>query len=240
MALGPDRKYMTQTQADAAQIDVGLRQYMLGVYNYMALGVAFTGVVALIVASQPALLESIALSPFRWVLFIGIIGMGFIAPRIMMSGSMAMAHGSFWLYAAMWGALMAPMFLLYTGDSMVRVFFITAAAFAGTSLYGYTTKRDLAPLGAFFMMATIGILVALLVNIFILESQLFHLGLSIVVVLVFAGLTAYETQMIKNMYRESDGNEIATRKSIFGAFMLYGSFVTMFIWLLSIFGVARE
>ena len=240
MALGPDRRYMTQTQADAAQIDEGLRKYMLGVYNYMALGVAFTGIVALFVATQPALLQAIALSPFRWVLFGGILLMGFVAPRIIMSGSMAMAHGSFWVYAALWGALMSPMFLVYTGDSMVRVFFITAAAFAGTSLYGYTTKRNLAPLGAFFMMATIGILVALLVNIFILQSELFHLGLSIVVVLVFAGLTAYETQMIKNMYYEGDGNEVATRKSIFGAFMLYGSFVTMFIWLLSIFGVARE
>jgi len=231
---------MTQTQADAAQIDEGLRKYMLGVYNYMALGVAFTGIVALFVASQPALLEAIALSPFRWVLFLGIIGFGFFAPRVMMSGSMAMAHGSFWIYAAMWGALMSPMFLLYTGDSMVRVFFITAAAFAGTSLYGYTTKRNLAPMGAFLMMATIGILVAVLVNMFLLQSELFHLGLSIVVVLVFAGLTAYETQMIKNMYSEADGNEVATRKSIFGAFLLYGSFVTMFIWLLSIFGVARE
>ena len=240
MALGPDRRYMTQTQADAAQIDEGLRKYMLGVYNYMALGVAFTGIVALFVATQPALLQAIALSPFRWVLFGGILLMGFVAPRIIMSGSMAMAHGSFWVYAALWGALMSPMFLIYTGDSMVRVFFITAAAFAGTSLYGYTTKRNLAPLGAFFMMATIGILVALLVNIFLLQSELFHLGLSIVVVLVFAGLTAYETQMIKNMYYEGDGNEVATRKSIFGAFMLYGSFVTMFIWLLSIFGVARE
>ncbi|WP_299623231.1 Bax inhibitor-1/YccA family protein [Pelagibius sp.] len=231
---------MTQTQADAAQIDEGLRKYMLGVYNYMALGVAFTGIVALFVATQPALLQAIALSPFRWVLFGGILLMGFVAPRIIMTGSMAVAHGSFWVYAALWGALMSPMFLVYTGDSMVRVFFITAAAFAGTSLYGYTTKRNLAPLGAFFMMATIGILVALLVNIFILQSELFHLGLSIVVVLVFAGLTAYETQMIKNMYYEGDGNEVATRKSIFGAFMLYGSFVTMFIWLLSIFGVARE
>ncbi|HIP78770.1 MAG TPA: Bax inhibitor-1/YccA family protein [Kiloniellaceae bacterium] len=240
MALGPDRRYMTQTQADAAQIDEGLRKYMLGVYNYMALGVAFTGIVALFIASQPALLEAIALSPFRWVLFLGIIGFGFFAPRVMMSGSMAMAHGSFWIYAAMWGALMSPMFLLYTGDSMVRVFFITAAAFAGTSLYGYTTKRNLAPMGAFLMMATIGILVAVLVNMFLLQSELFHLGLSIVVVLVFAGLTAYETQMIKNMYSEADGNEVATRKSIFGAFLLYGSFVTMFIWLLSIFGVARE
>jgi uncharacterized protein len=230
----------THTQAGVAQYDEGLRKYMLGVYNYMALGVAFTGIVALFVASQPALMESIALSNFRWVLFIGIIGLGFFAPRVMMSGSMAMAHGAFWLYASLWGALMAPMFVLYTGDSMVRVFFITAATFAGVSLYGYTTKRNLAPLGAFFMMATIGILVALLVNIFLLQSGLFHLALSVVVVLVFAGLTAYETQMIKNMYSAGDSGDVAARKSIFGAFALYGSFVTLFIWLLQIFGVARE
>ncbi len=241
MALG-DRRYMaqTQTQAGVGQIDEGLRKYMLGVYNYMALGVAFTGVVALFVASQPAMLEAIALSNFRWVLFIGILGLGFFAPRVMMSGSMVMAHGAFWLYAALWGALMSPMFLLYTGDSMVRVFFITAAAFAGVSLYGYTTKRNLAPMGAFLAMATIGILVALLVNMFLLQSGGFHLILSIVVVLVFSALTAYETQMIKSMYTEGDAGEVQTRKSIFGAFMLYGSFVTLFIWLLSIFGVARE
>ena len=140
----------------------------------------------------------------------------------------------------MWGALMAPMFYLYTGDSMVRVFFITAGAFAGMSLLGYTTKKDLSAMGRFLAMATIGLLIALLVNIFLLQSSGFHLILSFVVVGVFAGLTAYETQVIKNMYYAGDGNEIAKRKSIFGAFMLYGSFVTMFIWLLQIFGIARE
>ncbi len=235
-----DFRTMNRAQADVAQVDVGLRNYMLGVYNYMALGVAFTGIISLVVAMQPALMQAIALGPFKWVLFIGIIGAGFVGPRIMMSGRIAATHAVFWVYAAMWGALLAPMFHIYTGDSMVRVFFITAAAFAGLSLYGYTTKRDLAPIGAFLAMATIGILIALLVNIFLLQSSGFHLLLSIVVVLVFAGLTAYETQMIKNMYREGDAGDVQTRKSVFGAFMLYGSFVTMFIWLLQIFGVARE
>lgn len=241
MALG-DRNYMAQTRSRAgvAQVDEGLRKYMLGVYNYMALGVAFTGIVALFIASQPALMEAIAFSSFRWVLFIGIIGLGFFAPRVMMTGSMVMAHGAFWLYAAMWGALMSPMFVLYTGDSMVRVFFITAATFAGVSLYGYTTKRNLAPMGAFLAMATIGILLALLVNIFLLQSGMFHLALSVVVVLVFSALTAYETQMIKSMYSAGDAGEVTSRKSIFGAFALYGSFVTLFVWLLQIFGVARE
>ncbi|RMD65118.1 MAG: Bax inhibitor-1/YccA family protein [Alphaproteobacteria bacterium] len=240
MALGPDRKYMTQAQVAAASVDVGLRSYMLQVYNYMALGVAFTGIVALVVALNPALMQAIALGPMKWVLFVGILGLGFFAPRVIMSGSPAAAQAAFWVYAALWGALMAPLFYMYTGTSIVRVFFITSAAFAGLSLYGYTTKRDLAPVGAFLAMATFGILVALLVNMFLLQSSGFHLLLSVVVVLVFAGLTAYETQMIKNMYMESDHGEVTTRKAIFGAFLLYGSFVTLFIWLLQLFGVARE
>jgi len=240
MAIGPERKYMTPSQAEAAQIDVGLRNYMLGIYNYMALGVAFTGALALLVAMNPPIMQAVALGPLKWVLFIGIIGMGFVAPRIMMSGSSVAAQACFWIYAGMWGALMAPMFHIYTGDSMVRVFFITAGAFAGMSLLGYTTKKDLTAIGGFLAMSTIGILIALLVNMFLLQSTGFHFVLSIVVVLVFAGLTAYETQVIKNMYYEGDTADEAKRKSIFGAFMLYGSFVTMFIWLLQIFGVARE
>ena len=240
MAIQPDRRYLSRSQADAATVDVGLRSYMLRVYNYMALGVALTGIIALIVAMNPALMQTIALGPLKWVLFIGIIGMGFMAPRLIMTGSTTTAQVAFWVYAAMWGALISPMFYLYTGDSMVRVFFITAAAFAGTSLYGYTTKRDLGPIGAFLAMSTIGLLVAVLVNAFIFQSAGFHYLMSFVVVLVFAGLTAYETQMIKSMYLESDHSGVVTRKAIFGAFMLYGSFVTMFIWLLQIFGVARN
>ncbi|MEM7170796.1 MAG: Bax inhibitor-1/YccA family protein [Pseudomonadota bacterium] len=239
MAFGPERKTMTQAQVQGADIDVGLRKYMLGVYNYMSLGVAFTGVVALVVAMQPALMEAIFAGPLKWVLFGGVLLSGFIGPRIIMTKSPGAAHAVFWVYAAMWGALLAPMFYAYTGESIVRVFFITAAAFAGVSLYGYTTKKDLAPMGAFLMMATIGILLAIVVNLF-LQSPVFQLLLSIVVVLVFAGLTAYETQMIKNLYYEGDARDVQSRKSIFGAFLLYGSFVTMFIWLLQIFGVARE
>ena len=240
MAIGPDRRFMTRTQTEAAQVDIGLRDYMLRVYNYMALGVAFTGIVSLLVAMNPQIMQAVALGPFKWVLFIGILGLGFLSPRVIMSGNSAAAQACFWVYAAMWGALIAPMFYLYTGESIVRVFFITAASFAGLSLYGYTTKRDLTAIGRFLAMATFGILIALLANVFFFQDAGFHLMLSIVVVLVFAGLTAYETQMIKNMYLESDGNTLAARKAIFGAFMLYGSFVTMFIWLLQLFGVARE
>jgi uncharacterized protein len=245
MAFGPETRFqtranpMTRTQAEAAQIDVGLRQYMLRVYNYMALGVAGTGIIAMLVAMNPALMQTIAMGPMKWVLFAGIIGLGFFAPKLMMTKSVGAAQLCFWVYAAMWGALIAPMFYAYTQDSIARAFFVTAAAFAGMSLFGYTTKRDLSAIGRFLVMATFGILIALLVNLFVQSSGL-HLLMSIVVPVIFAGLTAFETQQIKNWYYESDGSELTQRKAIFGAFMLYGSFVTMFVWILQLLGVARS
>jgi len=241
MATGPDRRYMTRTQAEAAQVDVGLRSYMLRVYNYMALGVALTGGIGMAVASSPAAIQTVA--SLFWVLFIGILGMGFLAPRIMMSKSIVAAQACFWAYAAMWGALLGPMLFAYASIDpalVPRAFFITAATFAGLSLFGYTTKRDLGPMGAFLSMATIGILIALLVNVFFIQSAGFDLLLSVIVVLVFSALTAYETQQIKNMYHEADGGDVTTRKAIFGAFMLYGSFITLFVWILHLLGIMRE
>jgi len=240
MAFDPQRTTMTRAEAARAEIDVGLRSYMLRVYNYMSLGVAFTGAIAMLVASDAALVQGVA-SMF-WVFFIAIIGMGFLAPRLMMSKSVATAQICFWAYAAMWGAVLGPT-VWYYGQiepmMIARAFFITAATFAGLSLFGYTTKKNLAPMGAFLVMATWGILIALLVNVFLVQSVGFELILSIIVVLVFSGLTAYETQMIKNMYYEADGHDIVTRKAIFGAFLLYGSFVTLFIWILNILGMMR-
>tara|TARA_B100000315_G_scaffold249409_1_gene280576 strand:- start:3 stop:725 length:723 start_codon:yes stop_codon:yes gene_type:complete len=237
MALQPrDRTYAaTAATAVGADVDAGLRTYMLRVYNYMALGVALTGILAMVVAMNPALMQTVAIGPMKWALFAGILGLGWFSPRLMLNGSTTAAHVCFWVYAAMWGALIAPMFYIYTGESIVRVFFITSAAFAGTSLYGYTTKRDLTTMGRFLMMASIGILVAIVVNIF-MQSAAFHYFLAIVVVLVFAGLTAYETQAIKDSYLAGDHADTATKKAVFGAFLLYGSFITMFIWLLTIFG----
>jgi len=238
MALNPRSAIQGRTvdRAYSADIDAGLRAYMLRVYNYMAMGVALTGIVAYAVAINPQLMEAIAVGPFKWVLFIGILGLGWFSGRIIFQASSTVAHGAFWLYAAMWGALISPMVYVYTGESVARVFFITAAAFAGTSLYGYTTKKDLSPMGRFLTMATIGILVAVLLNAFLFQSGGFHMILSIVVVLVFAGLTAYETQAIKEMYFAQDDADLSSRKAILGAFTLYGSFVTMFVWMLSIFG----
>ncbi len=241
MAIGPDRRSMSPTQARTAEIDVGLRSYMLRVYNYMALGVAFTGAISMVVASNIALVQSVA--SFFWVFFIGILGLGWIGPRIMMSKSVAAAQACFWVYATMWGAVIGPMLYVYGQiDPMLvpKAFFVTAGAFAGMSLFGYTTKRNLGPMGAFLCMATFGILIALLVNVFLIQSVGFDLVLSVIVVLIFSGLTAYETQMIKNMYHEADGEDVATRKAIFGAFLLYGSFVTLFVWILHLLGMMRD
>jgi len=237
-----DYRKGTLTGTRATSVDEGLRQYMLGVFNYMALGVALSGVFAMLVSSNQGLMVQMASTPLRWLPFVAILGLGFIGPRVIFSGSTTVAHGIFWLYAASWGLLVAPAlyFLREAGDAVIiyRAFFITAAVFAGTSLYGYTTKKDMSGLGTFFFMATLGLLIAIIVNALIFQSTMMSLIVSCLVVLVFAGITAYETQMIKRLYREGDSaNE---RASILGAFMLYGSFATLFIHILNILGIMRS
>ncbi|MEJ1996362.1 MAG: Bax inhibitor-1/YccA family protein [Limibacillus sp.] len=239
--VGPNRQSYSQGRATTGvAIDEGLRSYMLRVYNYMSLGVAFTGAIAMLVAMNQQLVMALS-GGLMWVFFIGILGLGWFAPRIMMTKSVGAAQACFWAYAAMWGALLGPIFFAYMRvDPMmiVQAFLITSVTFGALSLYGYTTKRNLGPMGAFLCMASIGLLLVLVVNIF-LGSPMLHMLLSGAVVLVFSGLTAYETQQIKNFYMESDGHDVVTRKAIFGAFMLYGSFVTLFIWILNILGMLR-
>ncbi|MGB5215203.1 MAG: Bax inhibitor-1/YccA family protein [Anderseniella sp.] len=238
-----DLKYQSQAPAGrrAQEIDEGLRSYMLGVYNYMALGVAATAIITLFVASSPALLQVVV--SLKWVFFIGILGMGFLAPRLIFSNSAVVAHGAFWGYCALWGLGIAPMVGHYMGvdpGMVVQAFGIAAATFGATSLFGYVTKRSLSGLGTFFMIATIGIIIAMVVNAVFIGSIGFSLVVSIITVLLFAGITAYETQMIKEMYVEGDGSVTARGKSIFGAFMLYGSFITMFIHILNILGIMNS
>lgn len=240
MAQGPDRKYMTRTQAEAAHVDTGLRNYMLRVYNYMALGVAYTGALGMIVAMNQPLVETIG-SMF-WLFFIGILGLGWFAPRIMTSRSVGAAQACFWVYATLWGAILGPILYMYAQmDPMiiVRAFFITSATFAGISIVGYTTKKDLSAMATFVIMAMIGVFVAMLVNVFFIQSTMMSLFTSIAVVLLFSAMTAYETQQIKNMYNEGDLADTAAKKAIFGAFMLYGSFVVLFIHILNILGIMR-
>ena len=239
-----ETRTVSRTGAGArAEVDVGLRSYMLRVYNYMALGVAWTAIVALFMAGNPNLMMTIAMGPAKWVLFIAILALGWFAPRIIFSGSAAMAYGAYALYATLWGVLISPMIAFFMGthpELIVRALLITAITFGATSLAGYVTKRDLSGFAGFFMMASIGLLIAIVVNALFFQSEMMSLITSILVVLVFAGVTAWETQSIKEMYVAGDLDDVARSKAIFGAFMLYGSFVTMFIHILNILGIMSE
>ena len=227
-----------------ADVDAGLRAYMLRVYNYMAMGVALTGVMVLLMAANPGVMVTLAVGPMKWVLFIAVLGMGFFSGKILTMRSMAVAQGYYWAYAALWGIMISPMvaFFLQTTEGtmdVARAFFISAGMFAGASLYGYTTKRDLSAFGRFFMMAIIGLLLAMLVNMFIGSSG-FSFITSILAVLLFAGITAWETQDIRNMYYQAGSEGTVARMAVFGALRLYGNFVVMFIHILNILGMMRR
>jgi FtsH-binding integral membrane protein len=238
MAFGSDRKTMTRAQAEAAEIDVGLRKYMLGVYNYMASGVALTGIVALLVASSPAALQLIFGTPLKWVVLLAPVGLVlFLSFRVHHMQS-STAKVLFWLYAGLMGASLASIFVVYTGTSIARTFFVSAAAFAGLSLWGYTTKKDLSVFGTFLVMGLIGLIIASLVNIF-LQSSMMQFVISAAGVLIFAGLTAFDTQKIKEMYWEGDDGETAAKKSVMGALTLYMDFINLFLFMLRFMGVMR-
>ncbi len=239
MAIGPNRKVMSRAQAEAAAVDVGLRAYMLRVYNYMCVALALTGAVAFYVSTSPTLLQAIYGTPLMWVVFLAPLGMVFFLSARIHKMSAGTAQTMFWFFAALVGLSLASIFIVYTGTSVARVFFITAGAFAGLSLVGYTTKRDLSGMRTFLFMGVIGLVIAMVVNMFLGSSGL-QLLISVVGVLIFAGLTAYDTQQIKLMYYEADSGEVATKKSIMGALRLYLDFLNMFIFLMHILGVARN
>lgn len=239
-------------------VDEGLRSYMLGVYNYMAGALAVTGIaalalIALVTTNDPSLAvaklrnglmltelgTTIYASPLRWVLMLAPLAFVFFLSFRVQRMSVAGAQTAFWLFAAVMGLSLSTIFLVFTGQSIVRVFFVTAAAFAGLSLYGYTTKKDLSGWGSFLIMGVIGIIIAALVNIF-LQSSALQFAISVIGVLVFAGLTAYDTQQIKDGYLQMRGNAEALAKgAIMGALSLYLDFINMFVSLLQLFG-SRE
>ncbi len=235
----------------AGAIDEGLRSFMLGTYNYMALGVAGTAVVVMLLMANPQLMAAIALGPMKWVLFAGVLGLGFFAPKLFYSGSTTLAHGAYWLYCALWGAMIAPMVAFYMSNGMAglvgQAFFIAAATFAATSVIGYTTKKDMTGWSGFLSMASIGLIIAMLVSFFFITdpgtSKTVSFVISSIVVVLFAVVTAFETQAIKSMYIEQatyGDSALLKRSSIFGAFMLYGSFVTLFIHILNLLGLANQ
>jgi FtsH-binding integral membrane protein len=237
MAVRPEPGY-AQGQVAVERIDEGLRSFMLSVYNYMGLGLAITGLVAFFVAQSPALYEPLLFSPLKWVVMLAPLGFVFFLSFKIQTMSVSGAQMTFWAFAAVMGLSMASIFLVFAGASIARVFFITAGMFGAMSLYGYTTKRDLSGMGTFLFMGLIGIIIASVVNIF-LQSSALHFAVSVIGVLVFVGLTAYDTQQIKQMYYELDNSDVAGRKAIMGALRLYLDFINMFMFMLQFFG-SRE
>ncbi len=235
MAIGPERKVMSRAQAEAAAVDVGLRAYMLRVYNYMCVALALSGAVAFYVSTSLTLQQAIFGSPLMWVVFLAPLGLVFFLSARINRMSATAAQTTFWIFAGLMGLSLASIFIAYTPESVTRVFFITAGAFGGLSLIGYTTKKDLSGMRTFLFMGVIGLVIAMVVNMF-LGSSMLQLGISVIGVLIFAGLTAYDTQKIKLMYYEGDGAEVATKKSIMGALRLYLDFLNMFVFLMHILG----
>ena len=225
----------------AADIDEGLRAYMLRVYNFMALGIAFTAIITLLMMNNPQIMLAIATGPVKWVVFAALLGMGFFAHKLILTGSTTVAHASYWTYCALWGVLISPMVYVFVAKGQTNLVFqafaITSVTFGATSLFGYVTKKNLSAFGTFLAMATIGLLVAMLANAFFFKSEMMSLIVSCLVVLVFAAITAWETQEIKEMYYGGDDQKTATGKAIFGAFLLFGSFITIFIHVLNILGI---
>jgi FtsH-binding integral membrane protein len=228
----------TATQT-AAQFDAGLRKHMLSVFNYMGVGLAVTGLVAMFVASTPAIYQPIFGTPLKWVVMLAPLAFVFFFSFRIETMSASTAQAAFWAFCAVMGLSMASIFLVFTGTSIARTFFISATMFGATSLYGYTTQRDLSRMGSFLMMGLIGVVIASLVNIF-LGSSVLQFAISIIGVLVFTGLTAYDTQNIKEQYAENYGAESLTKLAVFGALSLYLNFVNIFQLLLNLTGQREE
>ncbi len=221
-------------------IDQGLRSYMLGVYNHMAIAMLISGLVALFAASSPALMQAIFTTPLKWVVMFAPLVFVFAFSMKIMSMSPSAARWTFYAFSAVMGLSISWIFLAFTAVSVLKVFFITAAAFGGLSLYGYTTKRDLSPMGTFLIMGVIGLIIASLANLFFQSSAL-AFAVNVIGVLIFAGLTAFDTQRIKHTYYQVAGDAtMAARTSILGALSLYINFLNLFMFLLQFLGTARE
>jgi uncharacterized protein len=242
MAYGQENRWSVRSAPGGTfaqdAIDVGLRAYMLRVYNYMASGLALTGIVAY-VAANTGFYQQIAGTPLLWLVLLAPLGLVFALSFGIQRMSAGTAQTLFWVYSGLMGLSLAGIFLVYTGASIARVFFITGGTFAAMSLYGYTTRTDLSKFGSFLLMGLIGIVIASLVNLFVGSSAL-QFAISVIGVLVFTGLTAWDTQRIKEMYVENLGAELAGKTAIMGALTLYLDFINLFMMLLQLIGVRRE
>ncbi|MGO8068380.1 Bax inhibitor-1/YccA family protein [Rhizobium leguminosarum] len=235
------RNYQSRAQT-GEMIDQGLRAYMLKVYNLMALGLAITGVAAYLSfqfafanGELTAFGQAIYVSPLKWVVILAPLALVFFLSFRINTMTVAAAQTTFAVYAALVGLSLSSIFLIYTGQSVVQTFFVTSASFGALSLYGYTTKRNLSAMGSFLMMGLFGLIIASIVNIFLASSAV-QFAISVLGVLIFAGLTAYDTQRIKELYLEADDVAVAGRKAIMGALTLYLDFINLFMFLLQFMG----
>jgi uncharacterized protein len=242
MATGPQRDYLGRAQAPvgarAAEIDVGLRAYMQRVFGLMGMGTAVTGLIAFFTSQSPTMLNLIYNTQLRWVVMLAplafILVLSFGINRMRAST----AQLTFWAFAAVMGLSLSSIFLVYTGQSIVTTFFVSAATFLGMALYGYTTKRDLTAWGSFLFMGLLGLIVASLVGLFVQSSAL-QFAISVIGVLIFTGLTAYDAQKIKEMYYGGDDSETSGKKAVMGALRLYLDFINLFLYLLRFIGDRR-
>jgi hypothetical protein len=233
------RQPQTTTYAGQA-IDAGLQRFMQYTYHTMGIGLAVTGLAAFVVANTPALMEVIFGTALKWVAIfapLAFLWMGFTPARIQRLSS-AQLRTMFLVFAGVMGISMAALFVVFTGESIARTFFVTAAAFAATSIYGYTTKRDLTKMGSFLFMGMIGIFIAAIVNIF-LQSSMMQFIIASLGVVIFTGLTAFETQNLKETYRDN-GGDATIKVAVMGALSLYLNFINLFQMLLHFLGQRRE
>jgi uncharacterized protein len=249
MDFNRDQQVWSQSQSQAASIDAGLRGYMLSVYNYMASALVLTGITAWLGANFAPVMNLLYKTQDGYL--VGMTGLGWVvafAPiaLVMWLGiriqhmSFGKAQAIFWSYAGLVGLSLSALLFVYTAESIARVFFITAGMFGGLSLYGYSTKRDLTGMGSFLIMGVIGLFLVSLANMYF-ESSAVSLAVSVIGVGLFAGLTAYDTQKIKNNYYAMQGSAEATMKSaLMGALSLYMDFVNLFVMLLRLVGDRRE
>ena len=238
-----NNRYASQTAQASAAIDTGLRSYMLGVYNHMTTALALTGLTAFgtkmlsidSAGNYTAIGQLLFGTPLSYVIMFAPLAMVMWMSFRINKMSPAKARTLFYVYAAVMGMSLSAILLAFTGASVARAFFITAGAFAGLSIFGYTTKRDLTAMGGFLIVGVFGLILASIVNLFVQSSGMEFL-ISVVGVLLFAGLTAYDTQKIKSMYYAGDGRHEVARKSIFGALTLYLDFINMFLFMVQLLG----
>ncbi|MDC0148432.1 Bax inhibitor-1/YccA family protein [Alphaproteobacteria bacterium] len=224
----------SESATEAKPIDQGLRTYMSKVYNYMSVGLLLTAAAAYVGAAS-GIYAQLAQTPLIYVLMFAPLGMVLWLSTRVHKMSASRAKTMFFVYAALMGLSLSYVLLMFTGVSVVRTFLVTAASFGALSLYGYTTKRDLSGMGSFLFMGLVGIIIASVVNMF-MQSSVMHLTISVLGVLIFAGLTAYDTQDIKRIYYAGDTRDVAEKKAVMGALRLYLDFINMFLFLLQFMG----